>query len=88
MTDIQKAAAAHLKSRHDKGEMTFHDETFKAGAEWQAKKDEEIINSFFSREAVVEMWKQYCYYVQNLPIGQFASFEEWFNTNYPPKTQQ
>lgn len=52
---------------------------FTAGAEWQSKKDEEILNSFFSREAVVEILKKSMGYPG-------MKIELWFDKNYPPKT--
>ena len=65
---------------------------FKAGAEWQQKKDELILNGFFSREAVEEILAKYQQHFSNAFINGcgeaakqiMAVNPDWFNTNYPP----
>lgn len=63
--------------------------SFLAGAEWQSKKDEELLNGLFSREAVLEI----LYHVVNFKADvrynntKDMPIADWFNTNYPSKTE-
>ncbi len=64
---------------------------FKKGAEWQAKQTEDMLNGFFSREAVIEIMNEFMrHYYECLAADEptFTSPLEWFNANYPPQKQQ
>ena len=93
-TELEEAAAKWLNNDADisPDDNSAHCavEGFIAGSQYQSKKDEEILNSFFSRESVLEFnkrYNRYCEkYVPSEDCGQFQEFETWFNNNYPPKT--
>ena len=91
-TELEEAAAKWLNNDADisPDDNSAHCavEGFIAGSQYQSKKDEEILNSFFSREAVLEVMQTYQrYYHDSLAtMTRPDSVAEWFDKNYPPKT--
>lgn len=56
--------------------------SFMAGAEWRFNKDEEILNTFFSRESVLEVLRAY----EETPQDRYFNLNNWFQSAYPSKT--